>query len=143
MLFCMRKSKLVDKPDLDAAIIGIVSTLREYKLAWHINQVFGLELEMQPPLQFDLLDRGRLSVVNYLYRTEHSEYRLWRNRAIEENAGFLVKELSSMSYFMIISGVLPMSARAITGSLLGIAGVDFCQLIDRSKLTVSQDIFFV
>ena len=72
----MRKTKLIVDHELGASIIGLVSTLKDYKLAWNINQVFKIDLIMQPVLVIEFVNSSDLSIANYLYTTEFQEFRL-------------------------------------------------------------------
>lgn len=139
----MRKTKLVIEHELEGNVLGIVSTLKDYKLAWHINQVFKIDLVMQPPLVIEFVSSADLSITNYLYNTEYQEYRLIRNRGSELNSGFLIPELINFDYFLVISGekeVLP-DQRAIDG-LHSIRGIEYFQEIDVSRLKSKDNFIF-
>lgn len=139
----MRKTKLVIEHELEGNVLGIVSPLKDYKLAWHINQVFKIDLVMQPPLVIEFVSSADLSITNYLYNTEYQEYRLIRNRGSELNSGFLIPELINFDYFLVISGekeVLP-DQRAIDG-LHSIRGIEYFQEIDVSRLKSKDNFIF-
>ena len=121
----MRKTKLVIDNVFEGNVIGIVSTLKDYKLAWSINQVFNLV------------------ITNFLYEDEFCAYRLLRNRGNDSNSGFLIPELVNFDHFLLISGeeeILP--AASVINELRTVSGISFFQPIDVNKLKSRDNFIF-
>ena len=139
----MRKTKLVIDHELDGSVIGIVSTLKDYKLAWNINQVFKIDLIMQPVLLIEFLKGEDLAISNYLYQTEFQTFRLVKNKGTELNSGFLIPELINFDFFLIITGEKDMLPDTeIVNRIHQIKGVEYFQIIDVSRLK-SKDNFIL
>ena len=49
----MKKNKLIASFDFDFSLLAIASQLKEYKLAWLINQELGVNLIKQPDEIFE------------------------------------------------------------------------------------------
>jgi hypothetical protein len=126
----MRKSKLVVNYELGAKVIGLVTTLKEYKLAWNINQVFKIDLIMQPPLHIEFIKGSDLSITNYLFKTEFHYFRLLKNKGNEDNSGYLIAELANFDFFLMIGGEEMMIDDSETKNLQSIKGIDYFQVID-------------
>lgn len=139
----MRKTKLVIENVFEGSVIGIVSTLKDYKLAWSVNQVINIDLAMQPPLVLEFLKTPDLSISNYLFENEFCAYRLLRNKGNDLNSGFLIPELVNFDFFLLISGeaeILP--EKSVIEGLRKIKGVSFFQKIDVDRLKSGDNFIF-
>jgi hypothetical protein len=139
----MRKTKLVVNYELGAKIIGLVTTLKDYKLAWSLNQVFNISLIMQPLLVIKFVKGVDLSIVNYAYLTDLQQFRLIKNKGNEINSGYLIPELSNFDFFIMISGDEDQSLTEIESKKLhSITGVNYFQIIDVAKLKSKDNFIF-
>ena len=103
----MKKNKLIASFDFDFSLLAIVSQLKEYKLAWIINQELGINLVKQQDEIFHFLRENDLIISNYLYQTEHSSIRLVFNYSMEECSAskqHLIPELKQFDFLMLIEG---------------------------------------
>jgi hypothetical protein len=139
----MRKTKLVVDHELEANVIGIVTTLKDYKLAWNINQVFKINLIMQPTLQIKFIKGNDLSIVNFLFKTEFQQFRLIKNRSSDLNSGFLIPELSNFDFFLMLSiADNNMINEPFIEKLHSIKGMEYIQIIDVDKLKSKDNFIF-
>src|SRR5678816_3342514 len=69
--------------EYDFELYGLVSSSKEYSLAWALNKYFNFRLVKQKDLCFDFISKGRLVISNYLHRTEHYSIRLFRNKSVD------------------------------------------------------------
>ena len=139
----MRKTKLVVDHELDASVIGVVTTLKDYKLAWNINQVFKINLVKQPSLQIEFIKGNDLSIVNFLFKTEFQQFRLIKNRSSDLNSGFLIPELSNFDFFLMLSiADKEMIHEAVLEKLHSIKGMEYIQQIDVDKLKSKDNFIF-
>ena len=139
----MRKTKLIVDHELGASIIGLVSTLKGFKLAWNINQVFKIDLVMQPELVIEFVNGADLSVTNYLYSTEFQEFRLIRNKGNADNSGYLIPELANFDFFIMINGEVEIRpGQPAVERLHSINGIEYFQLIDVTKLKSKDNFIF-
>ena len=101
----MSKKKLDVEIGVEAAVIGVVSSLKDYKLAWKINQVFKIELIMDEDLVISMANNSRIVVSNYCYQTDFMQINLIKNKGMDKaKATYLVPELPQIDYFMLITG---------------------------------------
>ena len=97
----MKKRKLEAEFDYNFLLFGVISALKEYKLAWHLNNTFELQLNKVHDIAIDFLKSQNLIISNYLYETEHSQIRLLKNRSVdqfEEHSVYMVPELKKFDY---------------------------------------------
>ena len=103
----MKKRKLEADFDYNFALIGLISTLKEYKLAWLLNNQFQIQLDKVSDIEIEFLKSQNLVISNYLFKTEHSCFRLLTNKSVnpyDDHLAFLLPELKRFDYLTIIQG---------------------------------------
>ena len=138
----MSKKKLELELEVEAAVIGIVTSLKDYKLAWKINQVFKIELVLEDDLVIDLAKSKKATLSNFCYQTDFLKIDLVKNKGIDkEKTVYLASELAQLDYFLLVEGEdYFMDVSEIVQTLQSINEISFVQLIDTKKLK-SQDNF--
>ena len=139
----MSKKKLDVEIGVEAAVIGVVSSLKDYKLAWKINQVFKIELIMDEDLVISMAN-SRIVVSNYCYQTDFMQINLIKNKGMDKaKATYLVPELPQIDYFMLITGEEFFgSVKETVSRLKEVEGISFVQLIDINKLKSKDNFIF-
>lgn len=138
----MKRQRLQADYEIDFELLGIVSTFRDFKLAWNLNQNLHLSLVKKKDLRLQFVDH-ELVVSNFLYETENSQMWLIKNRSheIDERDGtYFVPELTEMDYFLRISG-----AEYDTDwleSLRSIVGIEYVLKIDLDQLKSKENFIF-
>ena len=97
--------KLIVAYDFDFYLIGIVSPVREYKLAWRLNKTLGIRLVKKPDLVINFI-HNNLIISNFKSGTEHRMYRLLKNQSEGEPFGkpyYLLPELKNFDFLLMIS----------------------------------------
>lgn len=130
----------------DFDVYAVVSSVKEYKLAWALNQLLNLRLSKQQDLCYDLLGRGRLVVSNYQYTTEHSEVRLFRNRALGTSnlkKPFFLPDIKEYDYVLQISGAMQqLYPQELIRRLLQSPLVQYVRKIDPQTLKFKENLIF-
>jgi hypothetical protein len=101
----MKKTRLLIEYDFNFDLLGICSTVKEYKLAWSINNALHIKLCKTPDVEYDFLNANRFLISNYLFETEHVKFRLLKNQAIESTGGlkkYLLPDLNHFDFFILI-----------------------------------------
>ena len=99
----MKKNKLTSDFDLDFELLGLVCNKKEYKLAWHINQVLGFNLVKQDDVKIEFSDRSSILISNCKYQTEHMSFELLQNKLMASanpKYKYLIPELSQFDYLI-------------------------------------------
>lgn len=142
----MKKNRLIASFDFDFSLLAIVSQLREYKLAWIINQELGIHLVKQQDEVFHFLGDKKLCISNYLYCTEHSNIRLIFNRSREETsvtAGYLIPELKQFDYLMLIEGFEDsLLVQEVRDTVKNINGIQLVNQIEVDQLKSRDNLIF-
>jgi len=99
----MAKNRLTNEEYIDFELIGIVTTVKEYKLVWHVNQALGLDLTKQSDITIEFSGNNRFYISNFLFKTEFLKVSLLKNRlVIKANSGaqHLIEELKQFDYLL-------------------------------------------
>lgn len=142
----MKKNKLVASFDFDFSLLAIVSQLKEYKVAWHINEELGINLIKQEDEVFEFLGDVALHISNYKYQTEYNIIRLLINRSLEEttsNQQHLIPELKQFDYLMIMDAAEFMAdLHSIRNRLRKLQGVQLINVIKIEQLKSKENLIF-
>lgn len=102
------------------SLIGFVSTLPIFKLAWEINRMFNFHLEEAEPIKlFDSKKEKNIDFLRFLYNNEEMEmvYSLIQNK-FKEN--ILLKKAMNMDYILKIEG----EKTAVSSVLVGLKKIE-------------------
>lgn len=76
----MRKNKLDGGYAVSFNLLGIVSTSKEYQLAWHINETLGIRLTKQDDAIIEFSSGNPISIGYCHFETEYQFFSLIQNR---------------------------------------------------------------
>ena len=142
----MKPIKLVVEYDFDFEIIGLITSLKGHKLAWMINNALKIELRKEEDINIDFLNEGQLVIINYIYQTEYSIFRLIRNKSCEFvniASPYLVPELKEYDYFIQFedeSSTFGISE--IKEKLKNISGIEYIKVIETENLKSKDNLIF-
>ena len=114
----MAIKKLVLDYDYDFLLIGILSSVPDYKLCWGINKVLNIVLKKEQDLELQLHDKEmndglkltfdkpemtpRYSMYTYYNEVTHLRYTVASNRSV---SSLLIKEEQSVDFFLVVDGL--------------------------------------
>lgn len=131
--------------DFDFAVFGLVSSSKEYKLAWALNKCLKLRLIKQADLCFDFIHKGRLVISNYLHLSESSSFRLFRNKSVDLSTlkkPFLVPDIKEYDYVIQVSGSLSDCQQEILQDLNCVPVIQYVQHFDPNNLKFKENLIF-
>ena len=130
--------------ECDFALFGLVSSTRDYTLAWALNRVLRLRLVKQPELLLNLLSRGRLVFTHYLYTTETLTFRLLRNHSIAPSTlkkPFLAPDIKEYDYLLAVSnGSGELADEALLQQLVALDVVQYACQFDPNSLKYKENL---
>ena len=100
----MKKAKLQIEPAFDFELLGIVSPIREYRMAWLVNQELDLNLVKADDLELEFLNADKLEIAQYFLSLPHGFIQLLKNKAINstQQLAYLIPELKNLDYFLLV-----------------------------------------
>lgn len=102
-----RKHKLIVDYDYDFKIYGIISSAKEFKLAWSINNILKIALKRADDYSIVFKNNKNITILNYLYESENIKLRLFKNKAVgtqDEVNAYFIPELNRFDYLFMIHG---------------------------------------
>ncbi|MBN7812636.1 IPExxxVDY family protein [Algoriphagus sp. H41] len=100
----MKKTKLFIEPAFDFELIGLVSPVKDYKMAWLINRDLDLDLVRSEDLKIEFLSSPQLEISQYFLSLPHGYIQLLKNKAINtsQQLAYLIPELRNLDYFLLV-----------------------------------------
>ncbi|RYE29973.1 MAG: IPExxxVDY family protein [Sphingobacteriaceae bacterium] len=98
----MNRKILSFELDLDFILIAITSPLKDYRLCYHINKELHADFKKVDDYELNLFagnEPMQFSQYFYQIKTSETEFYIIANRGA---AGFLIPEMGSVNYFMLI-----------------------------------------
>ena len=130
--------------ECDFALFGLVSSTRDYTLAWTLNRALRLRLTKQPELLLNLVSQGRLVFTHYLYATETLTLRLLRNRSVAPSAlkkPFLAPDIKEYDYLLAVSnGSGSLADNALLAQLGALEAVQYVCQFDPNTLKYKENL---
>jgi len=100
----MKKAKLHVEPTFDFELLGIVSPIRDYRMAWLVNMELELNLVKADDLELEFLSAEKLEISQYFLSLPHGFIQLLKNKALNssEQLAYLIPELKNLDYFLLV-----------------------------------------
>ncbi|NML66700.1 IPExxxVDY family protein [Hymenobacter sp. RP-2-7] len=128
------------------ALYGLVSSTRDYTLAWLLNGSLRLRLRRQPDFLLHLVQQGPLAFSYYLHATEVLTLRLLRNRALLPTAlakPFLAPDIREYDYLLHVEGGEgELAGTELLDRLTALGAVQYASELDPNDLKYKENLFF-
>lgn len=100
----MKKTKLFVEPEFEFELLGFVAPLKDYKMAWVINDSLGINLVKAKDFQLEFINQPQLKISQFILEKEYGYIQLLKNKAYTDggNALYLIPELKIMDYFLLL-----------------------------------------
>jgi hypothetical protein len=143
----MKTNKLVVDFDYSFKMLGIISSAKEYKLAWSMNQLLKIHLIKADDINLQFQNDCNILVSTYLYFTEYSQIRLLKNKSIEFTniaKPYLIPELKDYDYFIhILDEGCIFDEEWIKEQLQDCGSIQYIKVIDVSELKSKDNLIFI
>ncbi len=131
----MIKNDFDDVYDINYDLFGIVSNIKEYKLAWILNKIFSIDLIKFDDLIIIKNNQKTFQVSNYFYETDEFIIRILKNRLLnrknDNNEKFLINKLSKFDYlFQVYNSSNEFNKRKIINKLNAESSIQFANFVD-------------
>lgn len=139
----MKKVKLLIEHTYDFELLGLVSTVRDYKMAWVINRELDLNLVKSDDLELEFMTPPSLIISQYFLSLPHGFVQLLRNRAINSSnqVSYLIPELKSMDYFLLVQDeTFQISINTFANQLAKNQHIQNVMKLDVSKLKSKENL---
>lgn len=142
----MKSSKLIVDYDYDFEVLAIISSVKDYKLAWAINKSLHINLCKTSDICLDFVKEGRLLISNFIFETEYTTFRLLRNKSYEFtkiHKPYLLPELKEYDYLIMISGeYTSLNAENTLDKIKHLPVIEYIKLLDVQNLKSKENLIF-
>ena len=132
--------------DCDFALFGLVSSTRDYSLAWGLNRGLRLRFVRQPDFVLNLVQQGPLAFSYYLYGKESLTLRLFRNRALLPSAlpkPFLAPDIREYDYLLHVQGGADeLAGVELLDRLTALPPIQYASELDPQELKYKENLIF-
>jgi len=139
----MKKARLLVKHTYDFELLGLVSTVKDYKMAWLINRDLQLDLRKVADLELEFVATPNLKISQYFLSLPHGFVQLLKNKALNpiNQVSYLIPELESMDYFLLVQDeTLQISIDTFVDSLAKNQLVQEITKLDIKKLKSKENL---
>lgn len=105
----MKKTRLATTYEFDFELIGIVSMVKEYKLAWSLNQLKLFHLVKADDIKIEFTGHQQILISNLVYEDEYAVVHLLKNRLLSTQNGsnqYLIPDLSRFDYLLKVKNAV-------------------------------------
>lgn len=142
----MKKNRLASDYPFDFELIGIVSSVKEYKLAWHLNQLPEFHLIKAEDVKIEFSDNKLIRVSNLKDENEFRQAFLLKNKLVTSNSSinqYLLPELQQFDYlFKLSSQTHDNWAKEVNNMLKSIEIIDYSLVVDIEKIKMKDNLLF-
>jgi hypothetical protein len=133
--------------DFSFGLYGVVSSCKDYKMAWSLNQLLGLNLTRQQDLCYDMPDRQKLLISHYEHNDGNSIVRLFRNKGLGTptvKRPFLLPDIKDYDYILQITGALQhyLNPQDLIGKLQRLTLIQYTKQFDPLTLKHKENLLF-
>ena len=95
--------KDLNRKTLNYNVIGIVSTFKEYKVAWHLNQLFDIDLIKKKDEEVRLVNSSVIKISFLEFKIGKRHIKLISIKLKKSSKSNLISSLSNFDFFIIFS----------------------------------------
>ncbi|PZX61220.1 hypothetical protein LV84_00208 [Algoriphagus ratkowskyi] len=139
----MKKAKLLIEHTYDFELLGLVSPVKDHKMAWLINRDLDLNLIRSEDLLLEFMTLPSLKISQYLLSLPHGFVQLLRNKALNSTnqVSYLIPELKSMDYFLLVQDeTFQISINTFANQLAKNRYIQNVMKLDVSKLKSKENL---
>ena len=142
----MKKTRLSGAFDYDFELIGIVSNVREHKLAWFLNKQPFFHFIKKKDIKIEFADDSSILISNYVSKKQFHQYTLLKNRLVFSNQPklqFILPELQRFDYLLKFNILVDsFDVDHLISSIKNIPVVDYTSHLDLSRIKQKENLLY-
>ena len=142
----MKKNKLSGSFEIDFDLFGLVCNVKEYKLAWYLNQALEIELSKQEDIKIEFSNQPSILISYFGFENEHQKVELLQNRLIAHGAvknKHLIPELSQFDYLLKVRDETgEVRSENVVGLIRGISLVEYVVKLNFEDLKSKENLLY-
>lgn len=132
--------------EYDFLLFGIVSSAKDYKLAWSINQALQIRLVKAHELEIEVNKDHSIIISNFIFKTSHCTFRLLKNKAYtadKQQWDYFLPDQQQVDYLLMIKdGTETIGTEDISAKMNAIPDIESLILFDVHTLLFKDNLIF-
>ena len=139
----MKKKRLEIDYSYDFELLGVISSIKGYRLAWQINRQLNVRLIKQADLVIHLKNKATCTYVYFAHDATVNKLKLFRNKPNEPDhlKNFLVPEFPHLDYILMAQGE-DLNSNRLQEELRKIPSVELAAFIPLDTLKSRENFIF-
>lgn len=140
-----KKYKLDVSFEWNGILLALVCPWPDYKLAWKLSKVLGIELGRQADWTIEYKNNKKNSFLLYQFSNEYTTFRLLKNRAYQieySEQALLLPELKDFDYLFLIETEAEINFDLINSQIRNIDSVQLLKSFNPETLKSKHNIAF-
>jgi hypothetical protein len=142
----MKKNRLESEYEFDFELIGIVCNKKEYKLAWHLNEVLKINLKKQDDIKIQFANNSSILISNFLFESEFVQIELLQNKLLASGSlknQLLMPELKQFDFFIKIKDETDsFTSENVSGSIRDIPIIEYSMHLNFDTLKSKENLLY-
>lgn len=141
----MKKKKLVTSISFDFELLGIISRVPEYKLAWYLNETGFFDFEKRGDIVIKFKDKSSLVISNFICESDFHLYSLLKNKLVKGNSKsqLLLAELHQFDFLLKMeSQVVDFAIDPLISAIKEIPVIDYLVKLDVDKIKHKENLLY-
>ena len=142
----MAKTELSIDFNTDYELVGIISSIKDFQLAFYLNKYFKIELCRERDHKLDFRKGNSLEFPVFCHEDENSFITVFGNKPFEKSRGqhsFLIKERKEFDFLLKIEGYLnDLEIDQTVEKLKEINTIQFVQLIELENIDSKENLIY-
>lgn len=144
--FIMKRRKLISGIEYDFDLLGIISGLKGFQLAWNLNQAGPFHFVKSSDIQLQFSDNSRIAITNFEDKSELYHYTLIQNKLVSSNTPrhhLFLSDLKEFDFFLKIStSVDDFDIDQLISSLRKCPVINYLVKLDLSKVKQKENLIY-
>ena len=140
-----KKFKLDFTFEWSGTVLGMVCSWPDYKIAWKLSQVLGIELSRQKDFELSFVGNKKNSFLLYQFNNEYTTFRLLKNRAYlveQSDQALLLPEIKEFDYLLLIETEADIDFEAINSLIRQIESIELLKTFNPKTLKSRHNLAF-
>jgi hypothetical protein len=127
--------------DFEFSLICLISSLKDYRLCWHINRLLSIQLARQNDLEVTNMKKRQVSYFNQFHFVDEINFLHYSLIGNKSSGAYLLPELKQVDYLLMLRGDAAGETTAeIVQQLKTLAGIEALFEANPAELRSKQNL---
>jgi hypothetical protein len=142
----MKTNKLDVAYQFDYHLFGVVSNVKDFKLAWYLNERLTIDLKKQDDIRIEFNDQSFMLIANYRFENDVISFEVLKNKLINKSDfkyQLLIPELKQFDYLIKFKDLSDeLSQDDLLSILKEIPVIEYVMLLNFDNLKSKENLLY-